>query len=81
MERIITKSESRASELVLRQRGYSKAWIYDQDDRSEVVFLIEPNEASLNSLDDVALELMAVVPHKKIWLARRRDDIRCIPLF
>ena len=70
------------AEPVLRAAGFSRAWLYDQDeDANEAVFMVEEGELASRSNEIITSELMAVFPDYKVWLAGIRPNVPSIRIY
>lgn len=67
---------------VLKGAGFTHAWLYSQDeDGSEVVFMVDERELSKSNPDDIARNVMAVLPGFKVWVAPITEGVKQIAIY
>lgn len=72
---------------ILRDLGFSQAWILDYDGLDEIVFLVPREESGQVGLDESELEhaavlrLKSVIPHAKVFVGSDVDGIHRTRLF
>jgi hypothetical protein len=78
---ILSADEQLAVTRVLREAGFTAAWILDSDDQTEVVFLVPKREGDFSSLaesesvSEVVESLMAILPGKKVWVGPNGEGL------
>jgi hypothetical protein len=65
-------SDKIAASDFLKAAGFSAAWVLTNTDRVEAVFLVPREELVTSDLDSQTLELMSILPGRKVYIAPYR---------
>jgi hypothetical protein len=77
----LTETERSAASEILQKAGFTSAWIYDDVDPTEIIFLVPSDELDppvrIESPRSrrISLSLMSVLPHVKVALVAYQEDV------
>jgi hypothetical protein len=78
---MLDERDREAAESILREWRVTRAWYSTLTDESEDVFFVSAEDYDHESIGDLTLELMQVLPHRKIWVTRWSEQSGTARLF
>jgi hypothetical protein len=83
----LNEDQKEAISRVLKEEGFTSAWVLENSDESEAVFLVPGAEGDFRSIQEspstglVVRALKAALPHRKVFLGAFSEGLRVSRLY